>query len=83
MGKAKPNSQHWEWEAKASAEKITGVEKERDKAKEEAQVARLATIVAGDAKAKMEGDLAMVQDPLAVVEEAKRKVEAETTRLEV
>ena len=38
------------------------VEKDRDEAKEEAQVALLATISAGDAKAKAkeEGDLARV-----------------------
>ena len=36
------------------------MEKERDEAKEEAQVALLTTIAAGKAKAKEEGDLARV-----------------------
>ena len=66
------------------------MEKERDEAKEEAQVARLTTIAAGDAKAKEEGDLARVQDALmagkeakAIAEEVRRKIEAEVTRLEI
>ena len=43
----------------------------------------MVAVTAGDAKARVEGDLARVQDALAVAEEAKRKVEAETTHLEV
>ena len=35
-----------------------GMEKERDEAKEEAQVARLAAVALGDEWEKMEGDLA-------------------------
>ena len=47
------------------------MEKARDKAKEEAQVTRLAAITAGNAKAKAKGDLARVQDALVAAEEAK------------
>ena len=67
-----------------------GVEKERDEAKEKAQVAQLATVIEGDTKAKAEGDLTRVQDALAVAEEAKevvkedkRKTKAEAIHLEV
>ena len=67
-----------------------GVEKERDEAKEKAQVAQLATVTEGDTKAKAEGDLTRVQDALAVAEEAKevvkedkRKTKAEAIHLEV
>ena len=66
------------------------MEKERDKAKEEAQVARLATVVAGDVKAKTEDDLIRVQDALAtteesraIAEEVRHKAKAEAARLEV
>ena len=52
-----------------------GTVKERDEAKEEAQVTRLAAIVASDARAKLEGDLARVKDALVVVEEAKAVAE--------
>ena len=81
LSKAKSWSRHWERKAKEGIEKTTGAEKERDKAKEEAQVTRLAVVTAGEAKAKAEGDLAKVQDALAaaeedrvVVKEAKPKV---------
>ena len=47
MAKAKSKSKHWEREAKAGAEKITGVEKDKDDAKKEAQVTRLATVEDG------------------------------------
>ena len=39
LDKDKSRSKHWEREAKASAEKVVGVEKEMDEAKDEAQVA--------------------------------------------
>ena len=83
LAKAKSRSKQWEHEAKAGAEKIAGVEKERDEAKKEAKVARLAAIAAGDAKARAEDDLARVQEALMVTDEARRKAEAETVRLEV
>ena len=59
------------------------MEKERDEAKEEAQVTQLVVVAADDAKARAEDDLARVQEAPAVKEEARRKVEAETSRLEV
>ena len=55
LSKAKSWSRHWERKAKEGTEKTSGVEKERDKAKEEAQVARLAVVVMGDVKAKAKG----------------------------
>ena len=67
-----------------------GSEKERDEAKEEALVSRLTTVAAGNAKAKVEGDLARVKDVQAVaeeaktvVEEARHKADAEAACLEV
>ena len=76
--------------AKEGTERIAYVEKERAKAKEESQVARVSTVTTGDAKARAEGDLARVQDAMAateeakeIAEEAKRNAEAEATRLEV
>ena len=66
------------------------MEKDRDKAKEEAQIARLAAVVAGDSKAITDGDLVRFKDALAaaeeakmVTEEARRKAESDATRLEV
>ena len=76
LAKAKSRSKHWEREAKASAKKIAGAEKERDKAKNEAQVAPLAAVATGDAKARAEDDLARVQEALAVTEKARCKARA-------
>ena len=85
-------SKHWALKeslckAKEGTEKVMGVEKERDEAKEEAQVAWLADVITGNAKAKAEGDLAKVQDALeavkevrVAVEEARHKTKAEVRR---
>ena len=81
--KAKARSKHWEWEAKAGVETTTSVLKERDEAKKEAQIARLVTVATGDAKERVEDDLARVQATLTITEEARRKVEVEDARLEV
>ena len=83
LPKAKSRSKHWEWEAKAGAEKIARAEKARNEAKKEAQVAWLVAVAAGEAKARVEDDLARVQEALAVAEKATRKAKAETSRLEV
>ena len=83
MAKAKSRSKHWEREDKVGAEKIKRVEKEREEAKQEAKVARLAVTAAGDAKARVEDDLARVLDALAVAEEDRRRSEAEIIRLTV
>ena len=44
--------------------------KERDNAKEEARVTRLAAVATGDTRAKLKSDLARVKDALATAEEA-------------
>ena len=83
LAKVKSRSKHWEMEAKADRDKIARMEKERDKAKYEAKVARLETSTASDAKARAEEDRARVQKALAAAEEGRRKAEAWTARLEV
>ena len=83
LDKAKARSKHWERKAKATIERITGVEKERDEAKEEAKHARLAAVAAGDVKARAEYNLVRVQDALVIAEEARHKAEAEVAHLEV
>ena len=90
LSKAKCWSRHWERKAKKGTENTTSAKKERDEAKEEALVAWLATVTAGDAKPNVEGDLARVQDALGteekakvVTEEARHKAEAEAARLKV
>ena len=60
LGKARARSKSWEWKAKEGIEKATRAKKDKDEAKEEAQVAWLAVVTAGDAKARVEVDLAWV-----------------------
>ena len=56
-------------------------EVERDVTRHDASMARIDADAAGSAKVKVESDLARVQNDLVVVEEAKRKVEDEASRL--
>ena len=59
------------------------MEKEKDKVKQEAIVARLGAIAVGDARARVEKDLARVQVALSAAEEGMLKVEAKIACLEV
>ena len=83
LGKARSKAKYWERKAKECIERATRVKNERDEAKEEAQVAHLVVVAVGDAKARVESDLAKVQESLVAAEEARRKAEAEIDRLEV
>ena len=58
--KDKARSKHWEREVKAGAGKTASPERERDKAKEEAQLAQLDSVTVGDVKALVEDKLARV-----------------------
>ena len=65
-------------------EKIERAEKEREKVKQEAKMARLVvTAVAGDAKARVEDHLTRALDALVAAEEDGRRLEAEIARLAV
>ena len=83
LAKAKSRSKHWEREAKAGAEKIKQAEKEMEEAKQEAKMARLAVTIAGDAKARVENDMARVLDALTAVEEDGPKSKAEIVHLAI
>ena len=58
-------------------------ENERNEAKVEVVVARATVVTTGDAKARVDEDLARAQDSHAAIEEAKRKAEVKTARLKV
>ena len=83
LDKAKSRSKHWEQKAMVGIKRMISVEKERDEAKEEAQNARLVVFATGDAKARVEDNLARVQDALVIAEDVRHKVEVEVARLEV
>ena len=76
---AELRSQRWEKEAKESVEKVARAEVERDAAHHEASMARIDANAAGSAKAKVEFELARVQNAMAVIEEARRKAEDEAS----
>ena len=60
---------YWKQEAQVSVEKIERAEKERDEAKQEAKVARLAAMAVGEAKARAEDDMSRMRDALVGSEE--------------
>ena len=73
LAEAMLNSQCWENEAKESIEKVARAEAERDAACHKALMARMDADAARSARAKVESELARVQNALAVVEETRRK----------
>ena len=83
LAEAELRSQRWEKEAKESVEKVARAKVERDGACHKSLMARMDADAAGSARAKMEYELDRVQNALAVVEEARRKVEDEVGRLAV
>ena len=80
---AESRSQHWEKEAKEGVEKVAPTKVERDAARHEALTAHIDAEGAGSARAKVESELARVQNALAVAEEARRKAEDEASHLAV
>ena len=82
LGKAMAKSKHWERKANEGMERATTAKKEKDEAKEEAQATRLAAVVASEAKAQADDELARVQDTLTVAEEARHRAEAACLEVE-
>ena len=76
LTKAESLSKHWEKEAKDSAEGIIRVEKERDEAKQEAEMTQLVAKAAEDSKARVEVDLTKALNSLAAAEEGGFRSEA-------
>ena len=83
LDKAKSKLKHWEQEVKVGGERIVRMKKERDEAKQEAKVARLAASEATKAKARAKEDLARVQEALVATEEGSHKAKAKIAHLEV
>ena len=83
LDKVRAKSRYWERKAKKGTNRATSEENEKDEANEESQIARLDVVIASNAGAQVEDEIDKVRDALAVAEGAKRKAEAETSRLEV
>ena len=78
---AESSSQRWENEARGRVERMARAKVERDAARYVALMARMDVDVAGSARAKVESELARVQNDLAAAEEARRKADDEVSRL--
>ena len=69
--KAESSSRHWENEAKESVEKMARAEAKRDAARHDASMALMDADMKRSARAKVESEVARVQNAMAVVEEAR------------
>ena len=74
------SSRHWENEARGSVERMARAKAKRDAARHDALMARMDADTAGSARAKVESELARVQNALAITEEARRRVDDEVSR---
>ena len=81
LAEAESSSRRWENEARGSVERMARAEAESDAACHDASMARMDADTAGSSRAKVEFELARVQNALVVVEEARQKVDDEVSRL--
>ena len=73
LAEAESSFRRWENETKESVEKMARDEAERDAARHDASMARMDADAARNARAKVESELAQVQNALVVVEEARQR----------
>ena len=83
LEEAKFEAKRWERLAGGEAERASRAEGERDAARCEASTSRLAAEAAGDAKARVDDELARVRISLISEEERGREAKAEIARLKV
>ena len=78
---AESSSQRWENESRGSVERIARAKSERDAARHDALMACMDANAEGNVRARVEYELAKVQNALATTEEAKWKVDDKVSRL--
>ena len=71
LAEAESSSRRWENETKESVEKVARAEAEKDAARHDASMARMDADAVGCARAKVDSELARVQNALAITEEAR------------
>ena len=81
LAEAESSSRCLENEVKENIEKMARAEAGRDATRHDASMARMDADEAGSARAKVESELARVQNALGIVEEARWKAEDEASRL--
>ena len=72
LAEAESSSRCWENEARGSVDRMARAKAKRDATLHDASMARMDANAAGSAKAKMESELARIQNALAIAEEARR-----------
>ena len=83
LAEAESRSWRWEKEAKEGVEKVARAKAERDASRHKASMAPMDVNAAGSARAKVEFELARVQNALAVSTEARRKADNKVSCLAV
>ena len=81
LAKAESSSRRWENEAKGSFERMSRAKAERDATRHDAFMAHMVADAAGSARAKVESELARVQNALAVAAVARWKADDKVSRL--
>ena len=71
LDEAESNSRRWENEARGSVERMAQAEAERDVARHDALMAHMDADAAGKARARVESELARVQNALVAAKEAR------------
>ena len=72
LAEAESSSRRWENEARESVERMAQAEAVRDAARHDTLMARMDADTIGSTRAKVESELARVQNALSVAEEARR-----------
>ena len=81
LAEAESSSRRWENEVKERIENMARAKAERDAAHHDASMARMDADVARNTGAKVEFELARVQNALVVAKDARRKAKKEASRL--
>ena len=81
LAEAESSSRRWENEARGSVERTARAEDKKDVARYDALMAHMDADAVGNVRARVESELARVQNASAVTEEARRKADDEVSRL--
>ena len=81
LAEAELSSKRWENEARGSIERMARAKVERDASRHDALMAHMDANAAGNARARVESELARVKNALAATNEARWKADDEVSRL--
>ena len=81
LAEAESSSRRWENEARGSVERTARAEDKKDVARYDALMAHMDADAVGNVRARVESELARVQNASAMTEEARRKADDEVSRL--